>query len=118
MTNTNNTAAPTMRTAIVYHLTRDAFRAHFGGFGEDVTFPEDYQKVATVEVPDWSETNEGLNLVYRDTNHIDHPWWDNASVQDHKPGSRSTSVGDAILLDDMLFRVAKVGFTRDRSQGG
>ena len=52
-------------------------------------FPDGFRKVAIVEC-------EGLEDVFRITNHIDHSWLTNPEVLWHVPTSRSTSVGDVV----------------------
>lgn len=56
-----------------------------------------------------------LDGAYELTNHIDHPWQENAGVQalgKAADRARSTSVGDVIysVLDNEYHEVASVGF--------
>jgi len=73
------------------------------------SWPEKFDKVATVDLPDESYAD-----VFRLTNSIEGGWWDNAGVTAHTEseaffeveehpgvkGTRSTSVGDIIVLSD------------------
>ena len=94
----------------VFHLNDDAFRREqmrLGDNAQPAAWPEDFDLVAVVMAA-------GLNQVYRDTNHIDRDWTENASILRRNPAvsPRSTSVGDVILndKDGTLHRVARVGF--------
>lgn len=64
--------------------------------------------VATVEVPEETPGEQALETAYRQTQHLDVSWWDNAGVMLHV---RSTSVGD-VLADEQgnLFVVESMGF--------
>lgn len=53
-------------------------------------FPDGFDMVAEVV------TEEGLEDVFRVTNHIDDSWWKNPEVKVHKK-VRSTSVGDVVV---------------------
>jgi hypothetical protein len=73
------------------------------------SWPEKFDKVATVDLPD-----EDYGLVYELTNSIERCWWENTAVTAHfdspaffeveehpgVKGTRSTSVGDIIVLSD------------------
>ena len=59
-------------------------------FAEEV---DAYTHVATVDA--WN-----LNDVFRLTNTIDWPWWENEAVDAIVENTRSTSVGDLYLLED------------------
>lgn len=64
--------------------------------------------VATVEVPEETPGEQALEIAYRQTQHLDVSWWNNAGVMLHV---RSTSVGD-VLADEQgnLFVVESMGF--------
>jgi hypothetical protein len=67
---------------------------NFGFGGHPAFVPENYEKVAEVEV-------ENVDEAFRVTNHIDEPWWKNPEVKWHKDQSRrSTSVGDVVVGPD------------------
>ena len=97
----------------VFHAIRSTF-----GFGVSIIpRPEEFAHVATVDVPD-SLHHE----VFRLTNSIDCGWWENDGVTAHTEastfrefkgikGTRSTSVGDLILLSDgRILLCASVGW--------
>lgn len=99
----------------VHHAARPTF-----GFGPDPAWPEAYNHVADVDVSD-----EDRVLVYELTNTIDRPWWENEAVtanfdspaffevEEHPgvKGTRSTSVGDIIVLSDgSVLRCANFGW--------
>ncbi len=75
-------------------------------FMEAGNFPADYIKVATVDLPD-----ERYAEVFGLTNTVDRYWWENEGVTAHTEseafidhegarGTRSTSVGDVIVLSN------------------
>ena len=80
----------------VFHAKRPTF-----GFGPAGNFPDDFNHVAEVDLPD-----EAHAEVFRLTNHIDRPWWENAGVT-LVAQSRSTSVGDMIRLSDGRILLCK-----------
>ncbi len=55
---------------------------------------------------------EDLDEVFRLTNTIDHPWWENPHVQLIRPWKRhrSTSVGDVIVQSTQAWLVQPFGF--------
>ena len=61
-------------------------------------FPKDFEKVAEVEV-DSADSLDTVDEIFRLTNHIEGPWWENSEVTWHKERSRSTSVGDVIVTE-------------------
>ena len=71
----------------------------------DSSWPDGYKMVAIVDTDD-------LNTAYEDTNTINIPWWDNATIIDAKPPCRSTSVGDILEDTDTgeFHIVASFGF--------
>jgi hypothetical protein len=69
---------------LVYHDKNPTFCPPYHSFT-----PDNYELVAEVDTID-------LDEVFRVTNHIDEPWWNNPEVKWHKPQSRSTSVGDVV----------------------
>jgi hypothetical protein len=78
----------------VYHDKNPTF-----GFGDPKEFnDENFELVAEVEVP-----AENYGDVFRLTNTIDAPWWENSEVTCLKK-ARSTSVGDVIVDADGLRR--------------
>ena len=96
----------------VHHATNPTW-----GFGPDPVWPEAYTHVADVDVDD-----ENHALVFQLTNTIDHHWWLNRGVTPNfdspafrevkgMKGTRSTSVGDIIVLSDgKVLRCANVGW--------
>jgi hypothetical protein len=78
----------------VYHDKNPTF-----GFGETPEFNDDnFELVAEVECP-----AENYGDVFRLTNSIDSPWWENQEVTCIKK-ARSFSVGDVIVGDDGVKR--------------
>jgi len=88
------------------HIKPDAYRAMFR---EDATpdFPHDFETVAIV-------ATESEDHAFRLTNHVDSPWWENPLVVRYKPESRSTSVGDVMMLLELdgvrFLRCAPAGW--------
>ena len=82
-------------------------------------WPAEFHHVATLDIDDAAAlTGKAFEL----TNTIDHHWWKNGGVTAHfeseafcevncKKGTRSTSVGDAIMLSDgRLFKCDSIGW--------
>lgn len=67
-------------------------------FAEEV---DAYTHVATVDADD-------LNSVFRLTNTIDWPWWENKDVDAIVENTRSTSVGDLYLLEDGTIQLVRM----------
>jgi hypothetical protein len=96
----------------VYHAINPTW-----GHGTHPTFPHEFAHVATVDVPDDLHYE-----VFTLTNSIECGWWDNAGVTAHTEastfhevegikGTRSTSVGDLIILSDgRILRCASFGW--------
>lgn len=76
--------------------------------GQHTSIVPPIRPVATVEVPEEAPGERALEIAYRQTQHLDVSWWDNAGVMLHV---RSTSVGD-VLADEQgnLFVVESMGF--------
>jgi hypothetical protein len=67
-----------------------------------------YVKVADVKGDD-------LDIAFSSTNNIENPWKDNPNVEvpkDFNGPFRSTSIGDVMVLDENVFGVSPLGFTR------
>jgi hypothetical protein len=73
-----------MKTYSVYHAKKPNF-----GFGEKLSFPQDFELVADVQAKDLEE-------VFRLTNHIESDWRENKEVIPAPSAKRSTSVGDVV----------------------
>jgi len=73
---------------------------------EGLKFPLDYECVAMIE-------STSLEEIFRLTNHINHPWWENDEVEVRKKG-RSTSVGDVVVMPDnkTLYLCLPMGWKR------
>jgi len=96
---------PGTKIATVYHADTDAVRARGGSaFDCEANWPEEYNVVARVETGD-------LGTVFEKTNHIDHEWWDNDGVERIGPPTRSTSVGDVVVLDGVAHRCEPCGWS-------
>jgi hypothetical protein len=76
--------------------------------GQHTSIVPPIRPVATVEVPEETPGEQALEIAYRQSQHLDASWWDNAGVMLHV---RSTSVGD-VLADEQgnLFVVESMGF--------
>lgn len=76
--------------------------------GQHTSIAPPIRPVATVEVPEETPSEQALEIAYRQTQHLDVSWWDNAGILLHV---RSTSVGD-VLADEQgnLFVVESMGF--------
>lgn len=90
--------------AFVYH--RKEFAGHFNDpFKADkaidlLTLDKLFQPVATYDPPTAIDTTALLEHVYERTNTINAPWWHNADIVRVSPvGTRSTSVGDVIIIE-------------------
>jgi len=71
----------------------------------------DYKEAVPVAIVDTDELEE----AYQKTNNIDTPWVTNAKVMVNIRvinGTRSTSVGDFLLRDSILYVVGAVGFVQ------
>ena len=66
-------------------------------------FPADYELVAEVDT-------DNVEFAYRQTNHIDRPWWENHGVTTLKQ-VRSTSVGDVIEVNGKLWLCEMAGWS-------
>ena len=76
--------------------------------GQHTSIVPPIRPVATVEVPEETPGEQALETAYRQTQHLDVSWWDNAGVMLHV---RSTSVGDVLADEqDNLFVVESMGF--------
>ncbi len=88
----------------VFHTIDPTF-----GRGPDPVWPDEYDHVANVDVPDGEH-----HRVFKLTNHIDRSWQENDGVTpvgEAISGARSTSVGDVIVLSDgRVMRCARVGW--------
>jgi len=91
-------------TYLVYHFDMEKYANLFGSWreikGREVSgecdgpaFPEEYTAVAAVEA-------DGIEDVFRLTNHIDSDWTDNEEVLPFVPQARSTSMGDVVVGSD------------------
>ena len=95
----------------IYHNTNFIdFRYMFGTpeemkAGIAALKPEELVKVAEVETDD-------LDVAYRQTNHIDTAWYENADVVAYNRDARSTSVGDVLELNGERYVVAVAGFLK------
>ena len=73
---------------------------------EDLGWPENYEKTATVDA-------HSLDEVYAKTQHLHRPWWENPGVTAFGMAARSTSIGDIVQdKDGQLWVVASFGFEK------
>ncbi len=73
---------------------------------EDLGWPENYEKTATVDA-------HNLEDVYAKTQHLHRPWWENKGVTAFGIAARSTSIGDIVQdTDGRLWVVASFGFEK------
>ena len=102
------------KRALVFQIKRDQYQRfleeQFRADGWRPKFPLDYQLVAIVRCDDCGP-NE-LEIAFRQTNTIDCPWWQNNDVMFvlQELGCRSTSVGDVVVLDSVIYRVENAGW--------
>jgi hypothetical protein len=72
--------------------------------------------IASVTVPEDALPHQALSWSYRQTQHLERPWWHNAGVLLHV---RSTSVGDVLeTADGRRFVVESMGFQPYDSPAG
>lgn len=88
--------------ATVYHA-KEIFAAN--------KFPEDYDEVAFVELPDM-DIDMALEEIFRLTNHIDSNWTTNAGVIAKSKNLRSTSVGDVVVIGNKRFLCEPTDWTK------
>lgn len=89
----------------VYHADEPTFGMKMEDRPEPV-FPEGFRKVAVVNC-------EGIEDVFRVTNHIHQDWTKNEEVGWHADQVRSTSVGDIVIDENMeMFRCSSFGWKR------
>jgi len=96
--------------ARVFHADEGVVRARgASAFDGEAIWPDEYRLVARVDVPDSTDVlpQDQANLAFQKTNHIEEPWWENEGVERVGPETRSTSVGDVVV-------VGEVGFVCDR----
>jgi len=105
--------------ATVYHVVNyHEFLQKGGTFNAEVADGMELEAVAEVEINPFENDPEAiLNQVYKDTNHIDCPWWENDGVKALRGDARSTSIGDVIEVEGFspypsFHRVAPFGFDR------
>ncbi len=95
-------------------LKDDMFRLAY--CPDRLLWPRDYIPVAIVEIETTGDVEWDLEEVFRLTNSIDFYWGDSAQVvwkSSSKPGFRSTSVGDVIIVDrETVYRCAPCGFEK------
>ncbi len=73
---------------------------------EDLGWPENYEKTATVDA-------HSLDDVYAKTQHLHRPWWENPGVTAFGIAARSTFIGDIVQdADGQLWVVASFGFEK------
>jgi len=87
----------------VWHAKSDKIKF---GMGPRPDWPADYDRVAVVYC-------DSIEEAFRDTNHIDHSWQNNPSVDWHRSNrERSTSVDDVIIVHPpgVAYRCEMVGW--------
>jgi len=118
------TGARTMSKIRVYHLDWTNLRADnlLGKMVSRLQFGHGNDSLASKCVNRlFTETGEytlvamvktgSLEAAYQLTNTINFPWWENIDVEPIVTETRSTSVGDLLLLDDgSIHLVRPVGF--------
>ncbi len=73
---------------------------------------EHYSLVADVEIPDGATDAEACEYAYDRTNTVHRAWWTHEGVTLCGPKTRSTSVGDIVVLDSGAFRVEGAGWSK------
>jgi len=92
---------------VVYHMkAEDCFRKD----PKTLKFPEDFEMAAVVET-------DSLERAFERTNTIERVWTENEDVTPMTERPRSTSVGDAMVKDGVVFQVAGIGFTKREDWG-
>jgi hypothetical protein len=72
----------------------------------------EYNLIAELQIPT-SDVNEGLNAIYGATQHLQENWCDIAREYDCNTvyqDSRSTSIGDVLVVNGEYFLVNNYGF--------
>lgn len=110
-----------MRKIEVFHLRDDVPYLQREALCEDANALQvayangSFRHVATCSVAE-DDPVAALNDAFRMTNSIDCPWVEDCSGVDLSPavlqigGCRSTSVGDLMRLDDVMYQVRGMGF--------
>ena len=101
----------------VFHIKTDEDRELYRNITCDLSYEMDAEKVKEVmkqvRVKDIEHValvaTDDLETAFRQTNHIDWDWFDNTDVKTIKQ-SRSTSVGDVMIKDGLVYVVASCGF--------
>lgn len=88
----------------VFHAIRPTF-----GFSAclglpEPQFPVDFELVAEVDT-------DNVDEAFRLTNHIDQSWYENEGVKTIKK-SRSTSVGDIVVVSGSAYRCMPLGWEK------
>lgn len=98
------TTKQTSAVAVVFHADMERVRARGASpFDGEAIWPEEYTPVAIVGT-------ESVETAFEKTNHIDEPWWNNEGVQRLGPETRSTSVGDVVVIGGTAMKVAGAGW--------
>jgi hypothetical protein len=102
-----------MTQARVFQSDCEAVRARgASAFGGEAVWPDEYRLVARVSAPDGADPQDVAELAFSLTQHLDKAWWANAGVERVGPETRSTSVGDVILVGDEGFFCDRFGWKR------
>lgn len=85
----------------VFHAIKPTFGL---SYLPEPKFPADFELVAEVDT-------DNLDEAFRLTNHIDQSWYENEDVKTIKK-SRSTSVGDVIVVSGSAYRCKSLGWEK------
>jgi len=94
----------------VYHASHPDFGFTRPG-DQPPSWPNEFILVAQIDSPR-NNVTEALDDAYYLINSIDKPWWENKSVTVIVANTRSTSVGDVIVVDDVPYKSVMVGFEK------
>ena len=95
----------TRNVCVVFHANTDAVReSGRSAFDCEAVWPDEFQAVAVIG------GIEDVGEAFQLTNHIDSAWWENEGVTRIGGETRSTSVGDVVVLNGEAFMVKGCGF--------
>jgi hypothetical protein len=100
-----------MTQARVFQADESAVRARGGSaFDGEAVWPDEYRLVARVEVHDGVSPQNAAEEAFHRTQHIEEAWWKNEGVERVGPETRSTSVGDVVVVGEVGFLCDRCGW--------
>lgn len=102
--------------AYIYHAKETSFRRFVQNETVSLMRLDTQFDCVAVLTTDKEEGEDVLDDAFRLTNHIDRAWWESGEVECKKQ-SRSTSVGDVVVLEwedghEEIWGVAGCGWTK------